>query len=98
MADRIFAMVKGWALASDGIQWTLMRERARKGAVGWQPVSFVRSTKDILARCMREKGVEAGTADFLLAGLPATFDEWNQARQANNGNAVVSHQEPSIAA
>jgi hypothetical protein len=42
----------------------------------WQPVSFVRSTKEVLARCMREKGVGAETACFLLFGLPNTFDEW----------------------
>ena len=44
----------------------------------WDPVSFVHSTRDILARCMREKGVEPGTAAQLLSGLPETFDQWKQ--------------------
>jgi hypothetical protein len=46
------------------------------------PVSFVRSTRDVLARCMREKGVPAEDAAVLLAGLPATFDEWVRERIA----------------
>jgi hypothetical protein len=74
VTDRVFATAGDWALASDGIQWMLMRHR--KGPHPWYPVSFVRSTRDILARCMREKGVELVTADLLLAGLPDTFDEW----------------------
>ena len=61
-------------LASDGIQWMLCRGDAD------HPVSFVRSTREVLARCMREKGVEAEDAAALLAGLPATFDEWVQER------------------
>jgi len=47
---------------------------------GWGAVSFVRSTKDILARCMREKGVDEGTAAVLLAGLPDIFDRWLNVR------------------
>jgi hypothetical protein len=75
MADRIFATAGDWALASDGIQWMLMRRR--KGRVqGWWSVSFVRSTKDILARCMRENGVDVDTAVLLLSGLPDTFEQW----------------------
>ena len=66
-------MVSGrWALASDGAQWILQRRRGAQ----WQAVSFVRSTKDILARCMREKGVPAGSAARLLEQLPASFDRW----------------------
>ena len=37
---------------------------------------FVRSTKDILERCMREKGMEVSSRDYFLARLPSTFDEW----------------------
>ena len=40
------------------------------------PVAFVRSTKEILARCMRDKGTPPEDAQRLLDGLPATFDEW----------------------
>jgi hypothetical protein len=85
MADRVFATSGDWALASDGIQWMLMRRRTRSAGSYWNPVSFVRSTRDILARCMREKGVDERAAGILLSGLPDTFDQWktNQlARQA----------------
>ena len=76
MGDRVFAEVGDWALASDGIQWILMRRRTRKSGQFWNPVWFVRSHRDVLAGGMREKGVEPGTARLLLAGLPDTFDEW----------------------
>ena len=51
-------------------------------AVAWRAVSFVRSTRDILARCMREKGCNLPTANLLLAGLPDTFDEWKALQHA----------------
>ena len=73
MMDRIIREADGWALGSDGIQWMLMR---RKGPTDWRSVSFVRSTRDILDRCMREKGVGDAAARFLLEGLPDTFDQW----------------------
>jgi hypothetical protein len=76
MADRIIASAGDWAVASDGLQWMLMRRIHRKRGACWDPVSFVHSSRDILARCMREKGVEPGTAAQLLAGLSDTFDEW----------------------
>ncbi len=60
MTDRVFAIEGEWALASDGLQWMLMRHR--KGRDPWRAVSFVSSSKDVLARCMREKGVEPGIA------------------------------------
>lgn len=72
MSDRIFASSGDWAVAADGLQWILMRHSGSQ----WRPVSFVRSTKDILARCMREKGTEPAPADLLLSGLPETFDVW----------------------
>lgn len=79
MTDRVFVTTGDWALASDGLQWMLMRRKHRKRGASWDPVSFVRSTRDILARCMREKGVEPGTARLLLSGLPDTFEEWKRA-------------------
>ena len=75
MTDRIFATAGGWAVASDGIQWIL---QCRKGPNAWRGVSFVRSTRDILARCMREKGADVATAR--LFGLPHTFDQWKAAQ------------------
>ncbi|MGA7453737.1 MAG: hypothetical protein WBW73_21500 [Rhodoplanes sp.] len=86
MADRLFTTSGDWALASDGIQWSLQR---RKSA-GWNPVSFVRSSRDILARCMREKGVGADTATQLLAGLPATFNEWTANAAPGRAEEAVS--------
>ena len=68
MSDKIFRVSGGWSLASDPLQWILMRKT--------HPVSFVRSTKEILARCMRDKGTPPEDAQRLLDGLPATFDEW----------------------
>jgi hypothetical protein len=78
MADRIFATAEGWALASDGVQWMLMRRTTEKrpNREPWQAGSFVRSERDILARCTREKGVGADAMRYLLSGLPSTFDEW----------------------
>jgi len=76
MTDRVVTTAGDWALASDGIQWMLMRRHRRPKKDTWDPIWFVHSTRDVLALGMREKGVEPGTADLLLSGLPATFDQW----------------------
>jgi hypothetical protein len=76
MMDRVLACAGDWAVRADGLQWILER-RAGKG---WRSVSFVRSTRDVLVRCMREKGTEPHTADLLLSRLPDTFDEWKAAQ------------------
>jgi hypothetical protein len=73
MTDRRIACSGDWAVASDGIQWILQRRRVRRGADTWDGVSFVRSTRDVLARCMREKGVPAVDAARLLAEMSPTF-------------------------
>ena len=73
-----------WALASDGLQWILLRQQ---GHEKWRGVSFVRSTKDILGRCLREKRTPADDARRLLDGLPATFDEWLASGSAASGKA-----------
>jgi hypothetical protein len=82
MADRVFAIEGDWALASDGIQWSLCYRCNDRDKVYWRPVSFVRSTKDVLARCMREKGVIADVASSLLSGLPDTTHVSQEAAQA----------------
>lgn len=64
-----------WALASDGVQWILQRRYSN----GRKNLVFARS-RIILARCMREGGVPDEDAAVLLAGLPATFDQWLEAR------------------
>jgi hypothetical protein len=47
----------------------------------WRGVSFVRSTKDILLRCMREKGCKpSDEAQVALEGMPLTFDAWKLRR------------------
>jgi len=72
MTDRVIA--GDCALGADELQWILFRRQ--KGNTPWRGVSFVRSSRDILARCMREKGVDVDTARLLLSGLPDTFDQW----------------------
>jgi hypothetical protein len=84
--ERIFATSGDWALGSDGIQWILYR-RWRNG---WRGVSFVRSERNILARCMQEKGADNDTARLLLSGLPDTFNEWK--RTADAARATVAAQ------
>jgi hypothetical protein len=61
----------GWAIASDGIQWILYRRHDGQQ----RSVSFVHSSRDVLARCMSENGVHPQTASELLKGLPPTFNE-----------------------
>jgi hypothetical protein len=80
MSDRQFAISGKWALAADRLQWMVQRRYLSKGQVKWQAVSFVSSTRDILARCLREKGCPPADAERLLAGLPATFEEWAKKR------------------
>lgn len=43
----------------------------------WKAVSFISSTKAILLRCIREKGLHLSPeARFELAGYPSTFAAW----------------------
>src|SRR5262245_24583413 len=76
MSERQFAISGRWALAADRLQWLLQRRAGQE----WQSVSFVGSTRDILARCLREKGCPPADAERLLAGLPSTFEEWTGKR------------------
>jgi len=78
--DRQFAISGKWALAADRLQWIVQRQYLSKGQPAWRSISFVASTKDILARCLREKGCPPADAERLLAGLPATFEEWTKKR------------------
>jgi hypothetical protein len=64
----------GWTIASDGIQWILQRRHNGQQ----RSVSFVHSSRDVLARCMSENGVHPQTASELLKGLPPTFNEWSR--------------------
>jgi len=80
MSERQFAVSGDWALGADSLQWILYRRRSRaKG--GWDAVSFVGSTREVLARCMGEKGCPDGDRARLLDILPPTFDQWRETRQ-----------------
>jgi hypothetical protein len=67
-----FITSSNWGIATDGLQWILQRKY--KGQQ--KSVAFVRSSRDILARVMNEKGVAPETASELLETLPSTFTEW----------------------
>jgi hypothetical protein len=69
--ERQIIAVDGWAVTTDGHQWILQRLRGEQ----WAGVSFVHSTRDILARCLAEKGVPPETAKQLLAAVGKTFDQ-----------------------
>jgi hypothetical protein len=88
MTDRQFAVSGKWALAADSLQWMLQRRTMNKGRIAWHSVSFVSSTKDILARCMHEKGCPPADAERLLASLPSTFKEWAEKRAQANVETV----------
>lgn len=92
MLDNRFVTAHDWALASDGMQWILLHNHRQDGTGRWQAVSFVHSTRDILARCIREKGCRPGNARHLLKGLPLTFNEWWRAasqRASTGGETAV---------
>ena len=73
--DKQFKVEGNWALATDGLQWVLQR----KNGNAWEGASFVHTTKEILARCVRERGIEPLIAEKLLNGLPDSFEEWKTA-------------------
>jgi hypothetical protein len=56
----------------------------------WLPVSFVRSSKEVLMRCMREKGINlTDTGLSGLKGLPDSFDTWKAAQSARGHGLTV---------
>lgn len=76
--DRQIATAGAWSVASDGVQWILQRRKGvdqRTGLAVWAGVSFVRSTKDILARCMKERGTPPEDAERLLAAVGGRFSD-----------------------
>jgi hypothetical protein len=79
------AEADGWAVGTDGIQWILRRRGGvdrRSGRTVWADLSFVRSTKDILERCMREKNCPSATCESLLGALGSEFEEKSDPQQA----------------
>jgi hypothetical protein len=91
MADKQFAVSGKWALAADKLQWMVQRQAMRNGQIDWKSVSFVSSTKDILARCLREKGCPPADAERLLTGLPSTFEEWAEKRPQTSVEAILAN-------
>jgi hypothetical protein len=71
--ERQLATTHDWAVASDGLQWILQR----RAGESWEAVSFVRTTRDMLAEIIREHNAPVG----LLSGSPETFDSHTEARQ-----------------
>ena len=67
--------VGDYAIIDDGIQWIVQRYQGGR----WRNVSFVRSTKDALARCLREAEASASEANALLARLPNHHRTWPEA-------------------
>jgi hypothetical protein len=69
-ADRIFLRLgTSGALGADERQWILYREG--------KPVAYVRSTKAVLARCIREKDIELSSEGrAALDALADDFDSW----------------------
>jgi hypothetical protein len=74
--DKQFRRADDWGLASDGVQWVLQRKNGKS----WEGISFVRTLKAYLERCMCEKGVPPDAASQLLEGLPDTFEAWMNAQ------------------
>ena len=96
MGDRQFAISGKWALAGDRLQWIVQRQYLSKGQIKWHSVSFVASTKDVLVRCLREKGCPSADAERLLAGLPSTFEKWARKRAVSLSQTVSANGEPPI--
>jgi hypothetical protein len=73
-----------FALGADDLQWILYRASRHDpdmtNSHHWHGVSFVRSTKDILLRCMRENGCKpSDEAQATLDAMPPAFAAWKAA-------------------
>ncbi len=93
MSAPLLHINNNWALGTDALQWILLRKRAN----GWRPVAFVSSTKQILARCMQEKGVPTNNATQTLNTLPNTFKEWQKTRPGLVTDGKTTPRPPHIA-
>ena len=69
---------ESWDLASDGLQWILRKSYKNKktGERMWRTLSFVRSSRYALWRCMLQAGVPGEAAMEACEKLPETFLEW----------------------
>jgi len=96
MSDRtLIELAPGWALSADDLQWILCKAdkrgpqaEKRHRRAPWRGVSFIASTKSILRRVLREKGViPTLEAARYLDAMPDTFQEWHRKR-------AISHDLP----
>lgn len=100
MSDRhLFDLAPGWALGYDERQWMVMKGRQKNGKQIWRPVSFVASTKLVLARVIGEHGITpTPAAQKSLDQLPERFKEWINQHQSESNNAVVVANEKAASA
>jgi hypothetical protein len=83
-----------WSLGWDDRQWSLQRfggirkDGPEAGEAKWKAVAFVSSTRDVLARVMRDRKVPDGAALKVLATLPHSFADF---RAGNVGLARSDH-------
>jgi hypothetical protein len=83
------------ALGADDLQWILYVPRREEPPISlefkeWLPVSFVRSSKEVLLRCIREKGINlTDTGLSGLKSLPDSFDAW-KAAQSPQGHGLTA--------
>ncbi len=79
--DRQFLRLNDrWALAYDRNQWIIqMRIPPRRDRQGeqWRGVSFIGSNKNILWRCLEEKGIDLiPEARVYIEAMPHRFLDW----------------------
>jgi hypothetical protein len=84
MSDRIFLRLNDrLALGADDLQWILYRSRAAAApdmcVRNWLPIAYVSSSREVLARCVRETGFGDDTAMSAVLRLEAAFDAWKAA-------------------
>lgn len=73
----LFELEPGWALKADKNQWMVCRKQMRKGNIIWQPESYVGSTRAMLMRVIRGKGIPVTPgACMALNALPGKFLDW----------------------
>jgi hypothetical protein len=89
--DRQIAVAGRWAVATDGLQWILQRYFGNR----WRPISFVRSTKTILARCMREADADPSEIDALLTNVPNRFQETDKISAHRGSIDLIPAKAPS---
>jgi hypothetical protein len=70
---QVIATSGDWQITTDGIQWIMRKRRSLKGQTIWQGISFVRTTREIVARCLREAGCPLEDAQKLLGAISVRF-------------------------